>query len=162
EPGDKRHSTRRPSLIAEAGATNARFAEDSPAGRLQQPRMLAREGYPALHGAVAAHLKGDLPPPRLPQRESTALGIGWPVGGDRVGLTSHQGSFAIEQLRGDLSIERLHVLNDFTAAAAAMTQLEGDERTQVGGGEPLADAPIGVLGPGSGLGVGGAIPSAAG
>src|SRR5438270_79705 len=54
-------------------------------------------------------------------------------------------------------VGRLLVVNDFAAVAAATPHLKSDERKQVGGGEPVASAPIGVLGPGSGLGVGGLV-----
>jgi glucokinase len=162
EPGDKRHSALRPSLIADVGATNARFAVISPAGGLQRPRVLACEDFPTIHGAIAAYLDDELPLTDVRRLEAAALAIAGPVTGDQVALTNHPWSFSIDELRGHLAIERLHVLNDFAAVAAAMPHLDPDERTQVGAGEPLSDVPIGVLGPGSGLGVGGLIPTAGG
>ncbi len=162
EPGDKRQSALRPSLIADVGATNARFAVVSPDGGLQRPRVLACEHYPTIHGAIAAYLEDELPLTDVRRLEAAALAVAGPVTGDRVALTNHPWSFSIEQLRGHLGIERLHVLNDFAAVAAAMPHLKPDERAQIGSGEPLAGAPVGVLGPGSGLGVGGLIATATG
>jgi glucokinase len=162
EPGDKRHSALRPSLIADVGATNARFAVVSPDGGLQRPRVLACEHYPTIQDAIAAYLTDELPLTDARRLEAAALAIAGPVTGDRVALTNHPWSFSIEQLREHLAIERLHVVNDFAAVAAAMPHLEPHERAQIGGGEPLPDAPIGVLGPGSGLGVGGLAPTANG
>jgi glucokinase len=157
EPGDKRHSALCPSLIADIGATNARFAVVSPDSGLQRPRVLACEDYPTIHGAIAAYLEDELPLTDVRRPEAAALAIAGPVTGDKVALTNHPWSFSIEQLRGHLGVERLHVLNDFAAVAVAMPHLAPDERTQIGGGEPLPDAPVGVLGPGSGLGVGGLV-----
>jgi glucokinase len=162
EPDDKRHSALRPSLIADIGATNARFAVISPDGGLQRPRVLACEDFPTIHGAIAAYLEDELPLTDVRRLEAAALAIAGPVTGDRVALTNHPWSFSIEQLRGHLAIERLHVLNDFAAVALAMPHLEPHERTQIGGGKPLPDAPVGVLGPGSGLGVGGLIRTSTG
>lgn len=162
EPGDKRHSALRPSLIADIGATNARFAVLSPDGGLQRPRVLACEDYPTIHGAIAAYLDDELPLTDVRQVQTAALAIAGPVTGDQVALTNHPWSFSIEQLRGQLGIERLHVVNDFAAVASAVPHLEAHERTQVGGGEPLADAPLGVLGPGSGLGVCGLVHTSGG
>jgi glucokinase len=162
EPGDKRHSALRPSLIADVGATNARFAVISPAGGLQRPRVLACEDFPTIHGAIAAYLDDELPLTDVRRLEAAALAIAGPVTGDQVTLTNHPWSFSVAELRGHLAIDRLHVLNDFAAVAAAMPHLDPDERTQVGAGEPLPEAPIGVLGPGSGLGVGGLIPTVGG
>jgi glucokinase len=153
QPGDKRHSALRPSLIADIGATNARFAVVSPDGGLQRTRVLACEDHPTIHGAIAAYLDDELRLTDVQQVETAALAIAGPVTGDKVALTNHPWSFSIDELRGHLGLARLHVLNDFAAVALAMPHLDADERTQIGGGQSLPDAPVGVLGPGSGLGV---------
>jgi glucokinase len=162
EPGDKRHSALRPSLIADVGATNARFAVISPQGGLQRPRVLACDDFPTIHAAIAAYLEDELPLTDVRRLEAAALAIAGPVTGDQVALTNHPWSFSTDELRGHLALEQLHVLNDFAAVAAAMPHIEPDERTQIGAGAPLPDAPVGVLGPGSGLGVGGLVPTATG
>src|SRR5262249_19601507 len=51
------------------------------------------------------------------------------------------------------------VINDFTALALALPHLAAEDRRAVGGGAAVAGTPIGVLGPGSGLGVSGLVPS---
>ncbi|MBV9815222.1 MAG: glucokinase, partial [Alphaproteobacteria bacterium] len=61
-----------------------------------------------------------------------------------------------------LAFERLEVINDFTALALALPRLSAGDRQPVGGGAAAAGAPIGVLGPGSGLGVSGLVPSGVG
>lgn len=162
EPGAKRHSALRPSLIADVGATNARFAVVSPERGLQRPRVLACEDYPTIRDAIAAYLKDELPLTDVRRLEAAALAIAGPVTGDQVALTNHPWSFSIDELRGNLGISELHVVNDFVAVAVAIPHLDPDERSQIGDGEPLSDAPIGVLGPGSGLGVGGLAPTATG
>ena len=63
---------------------------------------------------------------------------------------------------GRRHFDRLLVVNDFAPVAVAAPYLRFDERSQVGGGEALASAPIGVLGPGSGLGVSGLVTMAGG
>jgi glucokinase len=74
-------------------------------------------------------------------------------------MTNHPWNFSIRALRDRLGFERLEVINDFTALALALPRLAPDERMAVGGGAAAAGAPIGVLGPGSGLGVSGLVPS---
>jgi glucokinase len=159
---DKRHSALRPSLIADVGATNARFAVVSPDGGLQRPRVFACEDYSTLHEAITAYLDDELPLTDLRRLEAAALAVAGPVTGDQVALTNHPWSFSIDELRDAIEVEQLHVVNDFAAVAAAMPHLDPDERIQIGDGEPLPDAVIGVLGPGSGLGVGGLVPTATG
>jgi glucokinase len=79
-----------------------------------------------------------------------------------VTLTNHPWSFSIQQLRRRLAVDRLVVVNDFEAVAVAIPYLKPSERRQIGGGKALAGAPIGVLGPGSGLGISGLVPLASG
>jgi glucokinase len=143
-------------LVGDIGATHARFGLVSPAGRLLHSRTLSDEDYPSIDGAIAAFLaeRGELPMPR-----QGAIAIASPITGDQVAMTNHPWNFSIRALRDRLGFERLEVINDFTALALALPRLAPDERMAVGGGAAAAGAPIGVLGPGSGLGVSGLVPS---
>jgi glucokinase len=53
----------------------------------------------------------------------------------------------------------LLVVNNFTALAMALPRVGSDGRVQIGGGEAQANGVIGLLGPGTGLGVSGLIPT---
>jgi len=157
-PSEERHFRVAPSLIADVGATNARFALLGPNGELQRIRVLVCEDFASIEAAIAAYL-GEEPRPTDVQRiAAAALSVAAPVTDDQVTLTNHPWSFSISQLRRDLAVDRLIVVNDFTAVAAATPYLKADECSQVGGGTAAARATIGVLGPGSGLGVGGLVP----
>jgi glucokinase len=50
-------------------------------------------------------------------------------------------------------------VNDFTALAMALPAFKPDDLLQIGGGKPVPHAVSGVLGPGTGLGVSGVIPT---
>lgn len=78
-----------------------------------------------------------------------------PVDADWVHLTNSPWAFSIEQTRRALGLERLMVINDFSAQALAIPALSPKEREQIGEGEPIDGAPVAVIGPGTGLGVGG-------
>lgn len=146
------------SLIADVGATNARFALIGAAPGFQRVRVLACEDYGSIEDAIAAYLGDELAPAGIGRVEAAALAVAGPVTGDEVSLTNHPWSFSIDALRRHLAVERLVVVNDFTAVALATPHLKAGESHQVGGGAARAGAPIGVLGPGSGLGVGGLVP----
>jgi glucokinase len=120
---------------------------------------LADEDYPAIHDAIAAFLaeRGALPMPR-----QGAIAIASPITGDRVAMTNHPWSFSILALKARFGFDRLEVINDFTALALALPRLTPQDRLMVGGGAAVAGAPIGVLGPGSGLGVSGLVASGSG
>jgi glucokinase len=143
-------------LVGDIGGTNARFGLVSPDGALLHSSVLADADYPGIAEAIDAYLgqRGGLPRPRR-----GAIAIASPVGGDEVRMTNHPWTFSISGLQKRLGFSRLEVINDFTAQALALPHLKEGDRTVIGGGRPLAGYPIGVLGPGSGLGVSGLIPS---
>ena len=87
--------------------------------------------------------------------DEAVFAMALPVDADWVHLTNSPWAFSIEQTRKALGLERLTVINDFSAQALAIPALAPKERVQIGEGEPVEGAPIGVIGPGTGLGVGG-------
>jgi len=144
-------------LVADVGATNARFGLVSPSGAVLHTRTLAVADHPTFADAITTYLgsRGALPMPR-----QGAIAIASTITGDRVSMTNHPWSFSISTLKSQLGFDRLEVINDFTALALALPHLSPEHRSQIGGGAPLPGTPLGVLGPGSGLGVSGLIPSA--
>ena len=146
-------------LVGDVGATNARFGLVSPEGEVLHTRTHAVADHPTITDAITAYLseRGALPMPRR-----GAIAIASAITGDRVAMTNHPWSFSISALKSQLGLDRLEVLNDFTALALALPHLAAEHRLQVGGGGPAVGAPLGVLGPGSGLGVSGLIPAGAG
>jgi glucokinase len=158
ETGEQRHFTVVPSLVGDVGATNARFALLGPTGEFQRLRVFACEDFASIEDAIDAYLPDALPLTDLVRIEAAGLSIAGPVVGDAVTLTNHPWSFSIEGLRRHLRVERLAVVNDFTAVAAALPYLKVDECRQVGSGSAQAGSIIGALGPGSGLGAGGIVP----
>lgn len=147
-----------PFLVGDIGGTNARFGLVSPQGDLLHTQVLPAADYPTIEDALASYLasRGGLPMPR-----QAALAIASAITGDRVSMTNHPWSFSISGLQKAAGFDRLLVVNDFTAAAMALPHLKPQDRLAVGGGAPVAGSPIGVLGPGSGLGVSGLVPSGA-
>jgi glucokinase len=143
-------------LVGDIGATHARFGLVSPSGELLYSRTLPDEDYPTIEAALAAFLgeRGAFPTPR-----KGAIAIASPITGDRVAMTNHPWNFSVLAVRDRFGFERLEVINDFTALALALPKLASNDRLAVGGGAAVAGTPIGVLGPGSGLGLSGLVPS---
>lgn len=144
------------SLIGDIGATNARFALVQPDGSTTTPRVYTLNHYPSLASAIDAYLAEQSGGPRPAH---AVLAVAAPVTGDQVTLTNHAWTFSIEALRQHLALTRLRVINDFAANALAIPRLGASDRTQIGTGSPVADAPVGLIGPGTGLGVGALIPT---
>ena len=146
-------------LVADVGATNARFGLVSPKSVVLHTRTLAVADHPTIADAVTAFLGGRA---ALPMPHQGAIAIASAITGDRVAMTNHPWSFSISALKSLLDFHRLEVINDFTALALALPRLEPEYRLQVGDGTPAGGAPLGVLGPGTGLGVSGLIPTGTG
>lgn len=151
-------SERTPRLVGDIGGTNARFAIVAAAG--EQPthiRSLSCADYAGPHEAILDYLalEGLAVPPLA------AFGIANPITGDHVAMTNHHWKFSVEALRRGLGLERLLVINDFTALALSLQQLQPHERRQVGGGSAVPGHAIGLLGAGTGLGISGLIPCGA-
>ncbi len=144
-----------PALIADLGATNARFALVGADG-IDAPMALRCAAYPDLFSAASAYLE-QVAPPVAPDRG--AIAIACPISGDYVEMTNHAWSFSIAELTGKLGMRHLEVVNDFTAQALAIGHLTETDRHQIGPGEPESGGAIAVLGPGTGLGVSGLIPA---
>jgi len=148
-------------LLADIGGTNARFALETAAGRFEAIEVLACSEHATLADAIRSYLA-------LPQAAAfhagirhAAIAIANPVTGDQVRMTNHHWAFSIEALRRECGFDTLEVVNDFSALARSLPHL-GEQKLQVGGGAPLPDAPLGLLGAGTGLGVSGLVPGADG
>lgn len=147
-------------LIADVGGTNARFALLQGWER-QDEIVLPCAEYPDLVAATEHYLGqvGATSGPRRPTQ--AAIAIAGPVTGDIVQMTNHVWQFSAAQTRQSLRLDRLIILNDFTALAMAVRHLPPAELEQIGVGRPAPNTPVALLGPGTGLGVSGLIPSGA-
>lgn len=152
---DKVSFSREAHLLADIGGTNARFALASSLGGIAHIDSLACAGYPRFEDAVRAYLARC---PATPVRHAV-IAIANPVDGDLVKMTNHHWKFSIEAVRTALGLDTLLVVNDFAALAMAVPALAAADVESVGGGQAQADAVIGLVGAGTGLGVAGLIPA---
>jgi glucokinase len=135
-------------LIGDIGATNARFALAGAEG-IHDEAVLKCADYPGIAEAMEAYLaslKGV-----KPRRASIAMA--GPVTGDRFEMTNHLWSFSIEETRKRLNLESFTLMNDFKAIALGVPHLPAHSIRQAGFGQAVPQAPIGIIGPGTGLGV---------
>jgi glucokinase len=146
-------------LLADIGGTNARFALQSGEG-FDDIEVLSCADYPTLGAAMQAYLgKAASRGFGVDSVRHAAIAIANPVEEDRVSMTNHHWSFSIEELRRSQELDTLLVVNDFAALAMSLPHLEAGGRERIGGGIELPNRPIGLIGPGTGLGVSGVIPA---
>jgi glucokinase len=147
-----------PILLADLGATNARFAMVTGPNQ-EQIGLLRSSDYPSLAAAAQAFLRslGDGPRPTR-----AAFAVAAPVIGDLVTFTNLPWRFSIRDLRDALGLNHLDVINDLAATALGLPSLTPKDHRPIGDGIAEPGAPIAVLGPGSGLGVSGLLPGPTG
>jgi len=144
-----------PRLLADIGATHARFALQTAPGTYRSVRVLKCDDFagivPLLRFYLQEHAETRL--------HHAALALANPVSGDYVRMTNRPWEFSTDAVRRELGLSTLLIVNDFTALAMAIPGLKPEDLMQVGEGKPAPNAVIGVLGPGTGLGVSGVIPT---
>jgi glucokinase len=144
-----------PRLLADIGATHARFALQVAPDDFRAVRVLQCDDFegivPLLRFYLADH--GDL------ALNHAALAVANPINGDQVRMTNRDWQFSTDAVRRELGLQTLLIVNDFTALAMAIPGLGQQDLLKIGGGTPAPNAVIGVLGPGTGLGVSGVIPT---
>lgn len=137
-------------LVGDIGGTNARFALVRGSGQpLAHALTLPTAGFADLAAALQAYAQQvDV---RLPAH--ACIAIANPIDGDVLRMTNTAWVFSIEDTRQRLGLQTLRMLNDWEAMALAAPTLGAHELLYLGGGASVSDAPRGLLGAGTGLGV---------
>ena len=144
------HTSHFVGLVGDVGGTNARFALAQGDGQpLAHALTLPTHGFADLAGALQAYSQQVGQP--LPARASIAIAN--PIDGDWLRMTNTAWAFSIEATRQQLGLQELRMLNDWEAMALAAPTFAPHELLALGGGEAVANAPRGLLGAGTGLGV---------
>lgn len=147
-------------LVADIGGTNARFAlvELAPQASIEllAVHKLACSDYPSLPQAIRDYCQ-RVGVQASAVRQAT-VAVAGPVDGDWFEMTNNPWAFSIRAMQQELGLARFTAINDFTAVAWAITRVKAGDYAAIGGGKPAPDSPVGVIGPGTGLGMGGLIP----
>lgn len=138
-------------LVGDIGGTNARFAlwRDE---QLEAVQVLPTADFAGPEQAIVAYLQAQGLP--LGSIGSVCLACAGPVSGKLFRFTNNHWRIDRTAFCEALQIDRLQMINDFSAMALGMTRIAEHERVQVCPGEPQADRPALVIGAGTGLGVG--------
>ena len=148
-----------PRLLGDIGGTNARWAWQKDANApLECIEVSPCSASASLRDSALSYLTRHA----LGQPRVASMGIATAVVGDFVEFTNSQWSFSIAELKAALQVQRCLVINDFTALALSLTALEPTDLKLLGGGPRVADAPLALIGPGTGLGVSGLFPDGRG
>jgi len=149
--------TNQHTLIADIGGTNARFALAGQApGEFKASKTLKCADYKTAELAISAYLQQQ----QIDHLDSLCFAAAGPIEDQAIHLTNNHWFIHMGQLREKFAVKSAHLLNDFEAISYALPHLTKSQLTSVGGNWDLpigADLSLGVIGPGSGLGIGGFI-----
>jgi glucokinase len=148
-----------PRLLADIGATHARFGLETAPGVLRQVAVLRCDDYTGIVPLLHAYLAQAQAQANVARINHAAFALANPISGDYIRMTNRDWAFSTDEVRRALGLSTLLIVNDFTALAMALPGFAPKDLLQVGGGAPQSHAVAGVLGPGTGLGVSGVIPT---
>ena len=139
-------------LVADVGGTHTRCGiclSDAPPDHVV---TFKNADFVSLADCIRQYLaKGGFAPAQA------GIGVAGPVLGDKIEFSNSTWHFSCTELQRDLHLDRLEVINDFTALAYALPILPESELIQIGEGRETGQGAKGVLGPGTGLGVSGLV-----
>lgn len=143
-------------LIGDIGGTNARFALATPdRPGYHSVLELQCSDFATADDAISHYLsatKADSP-------DAICLAAAGPIVDDRVKITNNHWDISVAESRADFGIDNVRLLNDFTAIAYAIPLLTETEVRSIGRHDhdwlPKGNFKVAILGPGTGLGVGG-------
>lgn len=152
-------------LVADIGGTNARFGlvelgTDASSSNAHQGFIATRQirlkcsEYPTIAAMAKAYCEqADLAMP-----DYGCLAIAGPIENGWVRMTNLNWAFSIEDMRNELGMTGLEVINDFAALAYATPFLRGEEIGLLHAGTANPEAAIVVFGPGTGFGMAALVP----
>jgi glucokinase len=136
-------------LLADVGGTKARFAvlTNNVLGPIEHMTVRDYEHFSEALALFMAQQKECDP------ITHAILGVAGAVENGRCALTNNPWIVDAAELRTRFGLTGIHIINDFEAIAWALPDLSDSDLRRIGGGNPVAGAPMAVLGPGTGLGV---------
>lgn len=151
-------------LVADIGGTNGRFGlveldPNTPCNAVdytaKEQITLSCKDYADMASMVQTCCEkfGNVKP------DYACLAIAGPIDGDIATMTNLNWQFSIESLRQQLQFQKLHVINDFASMAYSVPFLTNDDFVSLYAAEADNSAPIVVMGPGTGFGMAGLIPT---
>ncbi len=141
-------------VLADVGGTNVRFALLT-GGVLGPIEHMAVRDHKHFTDALAIFMAHQTERASIRRGIFAVAGV---VAGERCALTNNPWVVDAAELRAHFGFTGIRIINDFEAIAWSLPHLTRNDLRTVGGREPVAEAPMVVLGPGTGLGVAAYVP----
>ena len=146
-------------IVIDVGGTNIRFGyAETEIAPLSEIKNLTCADFPSIEDAINAYFH-TLPSNVISKITATCIAVAGPMMGDHVDVTNNHWQFSKSKLLTHLPGDDLLVINDFTAQALAQINPESTGNQPILQGNSRPDAPLLVIGPGTGLGVAALMPA---
>ncbi len=145
-------------VLADVGGTHVRFAVLT-GNRLGTVEHMSVRDHAQFADALAAFLAGQSGRPPI---RDAILAVAGAVEGERCTLTNSSWIVDGPELRARFGMQAIRLINDFEAIAWSLPHLPAGALRAIGGHKAVAQAPMAVLGPGTGLGVAAYVPHESG
>ena len=145
-------------LIADIGGTNARFALAEPSSPFySQARTVQCAEFEDIYKAVDVYLQAE----EIQHLSSLCFAVAGPIIEQTVEFPNSHWKIDALELKQRYGCERAHLINDFEAIAYSLASLGEEDILSIGSSakppsaSQKSDFTMGVVGPGSGLGIAG-------
>ena len=143
----------KPSLLADLGATNARFAITEDGLSYHNPKELKISEYNSMRDLCMGYLSSI----KITNIRRAFIGVAAPVIGDVITFVNCDLEFSQSELKSSLFPDGLKVVNDLALQAHAVNLLEEVELETIGQNFSDAEGPKVLVMPGTGLGMAGIV-----
>ncbi|MBT5975234.1 MAG: hypothetical protein HOG64_05965, partial [Flavobacteriaceae bacterium] len=143
----------KPSLLADLGATNARFAITEDGLSYHNPKELKISEYNSMSDLCMGYLSSI----KTTNIRRAFIGVAAPVIGDVITFVNCDLEFSQSELQSSLFPDGLKVVNDLALQAHAVNLLEEVELEAIGQNFSDAEGPKVLVMPGTGLGMAGIV-----
>jgi glucokinase len=143
-------------LVADIGGTNIRLGIADESGDIRALTVFQCAEYAGLADVLKTFINdnniGD-------KTINACFAIACPVDNDLITMTNLPWQFSKSAIKAELNLNKMLLINDYTAIAHSVPYLTEQQKVQIGEGEVVAGRPISICGPGTGLGVANVVPS---
>lgn len=144
-------------LVADIGGTNIRLGLFENQSEVTNIKAYQAADFPLINDAIKTYFD-EVGVNAENEALTAAFSVACPPDGDEIKLTNHEWVFSINALKQDMHFKDLKVVNDFVALALSLPSLGAGAYELIGPDLKPQIAPKAVIGPGTGLGVGGIAP----
>ncbi len=157
-----KEKTIKPYIVADIGGTNARFGLVTQVNQSELQYVIEYQNkFPSNQfrniSEATLHFIDTLPI-GIKDIDGACLALAGPVIGDDARSTNLNWHFSIAKVKANLGINKLSIINDFSAYAYATPLVPAEHLLQINQGNGEKACPIAIVGPGTGFGVAALLP----